>query len=128
MTTLPIIFEWYFDSSCPGSESDSLISALDEAVTNWAEGMAPGLIDELVRKPQRNFAVCIQGSSAKEIRVHVLMTLAITRHDLPVCLVHVGPEEFIRNKGIQLKEHYTRQAAVPGNDATIVEHGDIHGP
>ncbi len=87
--------------------------------------MAPGLIAELVRKPQRNFVVSIQGSSAKEIGVHVLMALAIVRDDLPLCLVYVGPEEFIRNKGVQLKDHYTRQAAVSGNDATIVERGQI---
>jgi hypothetical protein len=125
MRPLPIIFEWYFDLSRPDSGNDFLINALDQAVTKWAEEMLPNLIGELVRKPQRNFVVSIQGSNAEEINVHVLMALAVVRDNLPLCSVYVGPVEFIRNKATQLKDHYTRQAAVPGNDATIVDHGPI---
>jgi hypothetical protein len=118
---LPISFEWHFDSSCPDSEKDSLIDTLEQAVTNWAGKVALSLIDELIRKPQRNFTVSIQGGNAEEIGAYVLIALAVVRDDLPLCTVYVGQEGFIRDKATQLKDYYTQQAAVPDNDATIVE-------
>ncbi len=121
MDTIPIISEWHFDSSYSSSEKDSLVSDLEPAVLRWASEAAPALFDELRRKPQRQFAISIQGGRINQSSVYILTSFEVTRADLPLCKAYVGPEKYFQNKADQIRDHYMRQVTTPGNEATIVE-------
>jgi hypothetical protein len=125
-TSMPIMSEWYFDPSYPDSDKDALPDILETTVVNWGDQIFPLLATELLRNPKRKFAAAIKvaGSSLQVngAPVHVLLVLGINRGELPLCLVYLGSELFIRVKASQAQEQYKQEAlAIPGNEATIAE-------
>jgi hypothetical protein len=120
-----ILWGWFFDSSLPDSDKDSLIETLQEAVLCWSTEMLSDLFAELDRHPERITALTMQAADTRlqleQVALHLLTILAIERdHFVGTALVYVGTRDFIRDTATRFMTHYEQQLARPGSEGTMV--------